>query len=71
VRHAIRYWELTLLMVERTGVDTQWAVRTRAELDRARQLLVTGQLPDQDRGTALADPRGGIVAPTTQPDAAP
>lgn len=71
VRHAIRYWELTLLMVERTGVDTQWAVRTRAELDRARQLLVTGELPDQDRGTALADPRGGSVAPTTQPDAAP
>jgi len=34
-------------------------------------LLVTGQLPDQDRGTALADPRGGTVAPATQPDAAP
>jgi hypothetical protein len=71
VRHAIRYWELTLLMVERTGVDTQWAVRTRAELDRARQLLATGALPDQDRGTALADPRGGTVAPDAMPDAAP
>ncbi len=67
VRHAIRYWELTLLMVERTGVETQWAIRTHAELDRARQLLVTGALPDQDRGTALADPRGGSVAPDAAP----
>ena len=71
VRHAIRYWELTLLMVERTSADTQWAVRTRSELDRARQLLLTGELPEQDRGTALADPRGGVIAPTSTPDAAP
>jgi tetratricopeptide (TPR) repeat protein len=71
VRHAIRYWELTLLMVERTGVDTQWAVRTRSELERARQLLATGALPQQDRGTALADPRGGVIAPESTPDAAP
>jgi tetratricopeptide (TPR) repeat protein len=71
VRHAIRYWELTLLMVERTGVDTQWTVRTRSELERAHQLLATGVLPQQDRGTALADPRGGAVAPDSLPDAAP
>lgn len=71
VRHAIRYWELTLLMVERTGVDTQWAVRTRSELDRARLLLATGAMPEQDRGAALADPRGGSVAPDATPDAAP
>jgi tetratricopeptide (TPR) repeat protein len=67
VRHAIRYWELTLLMVERTGGGTQWAIRTRSELDRARQLLATGALPQQDRGTALADPRGGTVAPDAAP----
>jgi hypothetical protein len=71
VRHAIRYWELTLLMVERTGVDTQWAIRTRSELDRAHQLLATGAMPEQDRGTQLADPRGGTVAPDATPDAAP
>jgi hypothetical protein len=68
VRHAIRYWELTLLMVERTAVRTEWAERTRAELDRARVLLVSGVLPDRDRGGALADPRG---APVPTPDAAP
>jgi tetratricopeptide (TPR) repeat protein len=68
VRHAIRYWELTLLMVERTGVHTEWAERTRAELERARVLLVSGVLPDRDRGGALADPRG---APLPPPDAAP
>ncbi len=68
VRHAIRYWELTLLMVERTGVSTEWAERTRAELDRARNLLASGVLPDRDRGGALGDPRG---APAPTPDAAP
>ena len=68
VRHAIRYWELTLLMVERTGVRTEWAERTRAELDRAHVLLVSGVLPDRDRGGALGDPRG---APAPLPDAAP
>lgn len=71
VRHAIRYWELTLVMVERTGVDTQWAIRTRSELERARTLLVTGELPDRDRAAALGDPRGGVVAPDATPDAAP
>jgi hypothetical protein len=43
VRHAIRYWELTLLMVERTGIETverAWVERTRADLERARQLLL-------------------------------
>jgi tetratricopeptide (TPR) repeat protein len=70
IRHAIRYWELTLLMVERTAVDTQWAQRTRSELERARTLLITGALPDRDRAGALGDPRGGAVAPTSS-DAAP
>ncbi|HEY8428283.1 MAG TPA: tetratricopeptide repeat protein, partial [Sandaracinaceae bacterium] len=36
IRHAIRYWEMTLLMVERTGVRTEWAERTRADLERMR-----------------------------------
>jgi len=48
IRHAIRYWELTLLMVERTGVESaarHWVDRTRAELEEARRLLLgtTGQ----------------------------
>lgn len=40
LRHAIRYWELTLLMVERTGVKSEWAEETRRDLERTRQLLL-------------------------------
>jgi tetratricopeptide (TPR) repeat protein len=52
LRHAIRYWELTLLMVERTGVQTEWSEETRKDLERTRQLLLEqppgpGGLPAQ------------------------
>lgn len=40
LRHAVRYWELTLLMVERTGVRTEWADETRKDLERTRALLL-------------------------------
>jgi hypothetical protein len=40
LRHAIRYWELTLMMVERTGVQTPWAERTKTDLERVRALLL-------------------------------
>src|SRR5690606_19002319 len=43
-RHAIRYWELTLMMVERTGVQSEWATLTRDDLERTRALLL-GQPP--------------------------
>lgn len=66
VRHAIHYWELTLMMVERTGVRTAWADRTRADLDHARELLLGTLLPDaigrEGGGTELADPRGHVSA---------
>ena len=39
LRHAIRYWELTLLMVERTGVRSEWTARIRADLERIRARL--------------------------------
>ena len=39
VRHAIRYWELTLSMVERTGVETEWTPRVRSELEATRALM--------------------------------
>lgn len=45
LRHAIRYWELTLLMVERTGVKTDWTERIRADLERTRQLLIEQTTP--------------------------
>jgi hypothetical protein len=52
LRHAIRYWELTLMMVERTGVQSEWAALTRQDLERTRGLLLeqppgAGGLPSQ------------------------
>ncbi len=46
LRHAIRYWELTLMMVERTGVRTDWADKTRADLERTRALMLDQRLGD-------------------------
>lgn len=61
VRHAIRYWELTLLMVERTGVEPlerEWVARTRADLDRARQRLL-GPVTAEATPPPEAPPAGG------------
>lgn len=44
VRHAIRYWELTLTMVERTGVQTEWTARVRHDLEATRGLLLDDSL---------------------------
>ena len=41
VQHAIRYWELTLSMVGRTGVRSEWTDRIRRGLERARMRLRT------------------------------
>ena len=40
IRHSIRYWELTLVMVERTGVESDWTGRIREDLERARDRLL-------------------------------
>jgi len=64
IRHAIRYWELTLLMVERTGVEPlerEWVERTRSELERARELLL-GPSATAPRA-ASTDPAGALGAP--------
>jgi tetratricopeptide (TPR) repeat protein len=39
MRHAIRYWELTLAMVERTGVESEWTPRVREDLEATRSLM--------------------------------
>ena len=41
VQHAIRYWELTLSMVGRTGIHSEWTDRIRCGLERARTRLRT------------------------------
>lgn len=66
VRHAIRYWELTLLMVERTGVEPlerEWVERTRTELEHARELLLgpaasAARAASGEAATALGSPAG-------------
>lgn len=40
IRHSIRFWELTLLMIERTSVNTEWTTRIRSDLERARERLL-------------------------------
>lgn len=45
VRHAIRYWELTLTMVERTGVETEWTARVQDDLEHTRSLVVAASAP--------------------------
>lgn len=40
IRHAIRYWELTLMFMERTQVKGAWADKTKADLERVRALLL-------------------------------
>jgi len=60
IRHAIRYWELTLMFIERTGMKTPWAEKTKSDLVRVRQLLLEqpegpgGLQPDA--ATPPADP---------------
>jgi len=69
LRHAIRYWELTMMMIERTGVETPWAARTRGDLERTRALLVEqpaglGGLPQSRIDAARA---GTLAAPEETP----
>ncbi len=61
LRHAVRYWELTLMMVERTGVQTDWAKQTRADLERTRALLLSQ--PPGAGGLPSAPPDPGASAP--------
>lgn len=64
LRHAIRYWELTLLMVERTGVQTEWAERTQGELERMRALLLDATDPaepeEEEGAEEAADPQARL-----------
>jgi tetratricopeptide (TPR) repeat protein len=67
MRHAIRYWELTLMMVERTGVEPlerEWVERTRADLEQAR-LRLLGRSPTEAVRTAhhTEDPARALGSP--------
>lgn len=75
IRHAIRYWELTLLMIERTGVRSEWVDRTRAQLDRARQRLLTPSVsdaaPSGEPARALGEPADRRTSSPGETAAAP
>jgi len=42
VQKAIRVWERTILMSERTGIHNEWVDRTTEQLDQVRRMLVGG-----------------------------
>ncbi len=70
IRHAIRYWEVTLLLLERTGFQSEWTAQTRLDLDRVRKLLL--EQPEGPGG--LATPGSAPTpshGPTTPPGVAP
>jgi tetratricopeptide (TPR) repeat protein len=58
IRHAIRYFEMTLMFIERTGMNTPWAAKTKEDLARVRALML-----EQPEGP------GGLPAPATAPAA--
>ena len=75
LRHSIRYWELTLLMIERTGVESEWTQQIRSDLERVRELL-TEQPGESSPDTAATQPRDAVEAEpstsqTTPPPTAP
>ncbi len=70
LRHAIRYWELTLMMVERTGVRTDWADTTRQDLERTRALLLE-QPPGPGGLPPSALDKANRQAPSPAPSPAP
>jgi tetratricopeptide (TPR) repeat protein len=54
IRHAIRFWESTLLMVERTGVQSEWALQARQDLELARSRLL--DQPEGPEGLRALEP---------------
>ncbi len=64
IRHAIRYWELTLMFIERTGMKTPWAEKTKTDLARVRALLL-----EQPEGPGGLPAAGGNGPTTTAPAA--
>lgn len=77
IRHSIRFWELTLLMVERTNVETEWTTRIRSDLERARtRLLEQPEGPEGIQATVAGpdveervDPPAPTAGTESQPSA--
>lgn len=57
LRHAIRYWEMTLVMVERTGARGPWVRRLHEGVERARALLLASRATTDARTADATRPR--------------
>jgi tetratricopeptide (TPR) repeat protein len=68
IRHAIRYWELTLMFMERNGMHGVWVDKTSADLERVRALLL--QQPEGPGGLEELS-RDKAKTPTEAPAPAP
>jgi tetratricopeptide (TPR) repeat protein len=66
IRHAIRYWEMTLMFIERAGVKTTWADKTKSDLTRVRALLL-----EQPPGDGGLPQQQNVSSTTPAPAAAP
>jgi hypothetical protein len=76
VRHAIRYWELTQMFIERTGIQTTWAQKIKTDLDRVRALLLAqpagpGGLPGSATPAAEEQAPAGAPAAASSTAGAP
>jgi len=63
IRHAIRYWELTQMFIERTGIQTTWAEKIKTDLERVRALLLSQ--PAGPGGLPPDAPKPSAPPPTT------
>lgn len=70
LNHAIRYWELTLMMVERSGVHTEWDDRARVDLERVRANLLA-ETPAATTAAPTAPPPANAATTQAPSDAAP
>jgi tetratricopeptide (TPR) repeat protein len=72
-RHAIRYWELTLMMIERTGVSSEWTERTKQELEKVRERLLVQPVQEKSDEPAPAQEQSPSIddkspAPSSKPE---
>jgi tetratricopeptide (TPR) repeat protein len=66
IRHAIRYWELTQMFIERTGIQTPWAQKIKTDLERVRTLLL-----EQPPGPGGLPPAAAPPAEPPRPEEPP
>ena len=76
IRHAIRYWEMTLMFIERTGMKTPWAEKTKSDLVRVRALLLEqppgeGGLPPSAAAAGASPAPGPSASPASPVNTAP